>query len=59
MSLNAELTPSRYPSSVEVTADTATLLEPLETRAREAVRSASSIVVAAPVIVACFVSNCV
>ena len=42
-----------------VTADTATLPEPLDTNALEAVKSVSSIVVAAPVIVACLAFNCV
>ena len=40
-----------------VTADTATLPEPLDTNALEAVKFVSSIVVAAPVIVACLASN--
>jgi len=44
---------------VLVTADTATLPEPLDTNALEAVKSVSSIVVAAPVIVACLAFNCV
>ena len=42
----ALVTPSRWPNSVEVTSETATLPDPLETKARDTVKSASSIVVA-------------
>ena len=52
----ALVTPSRYPTSVAVTADTAILPLPSDTTALDAVKSASSIVVAAPVIVACLES---
>ena len=52
----AEVTPSRYPISVAVTAEIAILPDPSDTTALEAVRSASSIVVAAPVMVACLES---
>ena len=52
-----EVTPSRYPSSVAVTSDTATFPEPLEVNALDTVRSLDTIVVAAPVTVACFASR--
>jgi hypothetical protein len=52
-------TPSRYPTSVAVTADTATLPEPSDTRALDTVRFSVSIVVAPPVIVACLLLSCV
>ena len=47
------VTPSSIASSVAVTLDTATLPEELDINAREVAKSVSSIVVAAPVIVAC------
>ncbi len=50
----AESTPATYPNSVEVTEETPTFPLPSETRALEAVKSSVSIVVAAPVIAACF-----
>jgi hypothetical protein len=49
----AEVTPETYPSSVEVTELAATLPEPSEARALDAVRSELVIVEAAPVIAAC------
>ena len=52
-----DVTPSRYPSSVAVTSDTATFPDPFEVNALEAVRSFEAIVVAAPVIVAFFASS--
>ena len=55
----ADDTPSKYPSSVDVTALTSTLPDPLDVKALEAVKSSVSIVVAAPVIVACFALSCV
>ena len=54
-----EVTPSRYPSSVAVTSDTATFPEPLDVNALDTVRSFDTIVVAAPVTVACFASSAV
>ena len=44
----AELTPSKYPISVEVTAEIATLPEPSDTTALDAVRSAVVMVETAP-----------
>ena len=55
----ALVTPSKYPISVEVTSETATLPEAFDIRALVAVRSLETIVVAAPVIVACLESICV
>ena len=52
----AEVTPDKYPSSVSVTDETATLPLEFDIKALEAVRSVSSIVVAAPVMVACLES---
>lgn len=48
----AEVTPERYPSSVEVAVDTATLPEASDASARDAVRFDDVIVVAPPVICA-------
>ena len=47
-----DATPSKYPNSVEVTADTATLPEPSDTRALEAVKSLVVIEDTAPAIFA-------
>ena len=52
----ADVTASKYPSSVDVTALTATLPLELETKALLAVRLLPVIVVAPPVIVACLPS---
>ena len=50
---DADVPPSSIDNSSLVTAETATFPEPFETKALEAVRLVSSMVVAAPVIVAC------
>ena len=55
----ADDTPSRYPSSVAVTADTATFPLASEVKALETVKSLEAIVVAAPVMDAFFASSCV
>ena len=49
----AEVTPSKYPSSVEVTSETAILPLPFETTALSVVKFDVVTVVAAPVIVSC------
>ena len=49
-----DVTPSKYPNSVVVTSLTSTLPEPLDCNALEAVKLDEVIVVAPPVIVACF-----
>ena len=53
------VSPSKISSSVVVTPDTATLPLAFDITARLAVRFASSMVVAAPVIVACLLLSCV
>ena len=53
----ADDTPSRYPSSVAVTSDTATFPDAFEVKALETVKSLEAIVVAAPDIVAFFASS--
>jgi hypothetical protein len=50
-------TPDKYPSSVEVTVETSIFPEPLEMTALFKVKSEETIVVAAPVMVACFVPS--
>ena len=52
-----DVTPSRYPISVAVTSETATLPFPSVTIALEAVSVSVSMVVADPVMVACFASS--
>lgn len=53
------VTPLSDPSSVAVTAETPTLPDTSETNARDAVKSLAAMVVAPPVIVACFALSCV
>ena len=54
-----EVTPSKYPSSTDVTAEAITLPDELDVNAFDVVRLFVTIVEAPPVIVACFASNCV